>query len=55
MHIIDKHACIECGFCALVCPKEAIKKAKVGYEIKDSCVNCGLCAKKCPVNAIEKQ
>lgn len=56
MYRINKDECIECGFCASICPKGAIAKAKdFAYEIDTTCVSCGLCAKKCPVNAIKKE
>ncbi len=50
---IDRDECIECGFCAAICPKKAITvHSKYGYEIDDKCVSCGLCEKNCPVKAI---
>ncbi len=53
MHNIDKHECIECGFCASICPKKAIKPADdYAYEIGAACVDCSLCLKNCPVKAI---
>ncbi|MGM0442758.1 MAG: 4Fe-4S binding protein [Fibrobacterota bacterium] len=54
--IIDRDHCIECGFCANICPKQAISPHKdYGYTIsQDTCISCGLCVKKCPVAAIEK-
>lgn len=55
MYKIDIHHCIECGFCQSICPRNAINKLKIGYEINTKCIGCGLCAKRCPVEAIEKK
>lgn len=53
MHKIDIHECIDCGFCASICPKDAIsERADFAYEIDNNCINCTLCAKNCPVGAI---
>ncbi len=56
MHKIDIHECIDCGFCASICPKDAISERKdFAYEIDDHCINWTLCAKNCPVNTITRQ
>ena len=46
---IDK-ACVACGCCLKVCPKQALEiwkgiTAKVDLE---KCVGCGICAASCP-------
>jgi len=52
-HKIDVDECIECGFCAAICPKGAIsERSDFAYVIGHNCINCSLCLKKCPVQAI---
>ena len=53
---IDK-ACVACGCCLKVCPKQALEiwkgiTAKVDWE---KCVGCGKCAKECPASVISIQ
>lgn len=53
---IDK-ACVACGCCLKVCPKQALEiwkgiTAKVDLE---KCVGCGKCAKECPASVISIQ
>ena len=49
-------ACILCGTCYAVCPKQCIDTAKDPVVIDQSeCIQCGECVKVCPVQAIEKK
>ena len=53
---IDK-ACVACGCCLKVCPKQALEiwkgiTAKVDWE---KCVGCGKCANECPASVISIQ
>lgn len=53
---IDK-ACVACGCCLKVCPKQALEiwkgiTAKVDLE---KCMGCGKCAKECPASVISIQ
>ena len=49
-------ACILCGTCYAVCPKQCIDTAKDPVVINQSeCIQCGECVKVCPVQAIEKK
>ena len=52
--ILDKNACIKCGFCWLYCPDAAIKQIDDGYFEIDYyyCKGCGICASMCPKKAI---
>lgn len=53
--VFIKDKCIQCLFCAPVCPDCSIPVAdsKRGDFNYDFCKGCGICAKVCPVNAIE--
>lgn len=56
--IIDKEKCIQCGYCAQICPldvfrvieKEAFRDVVVEYP--DECWHCRACEKDCKVGAI---
>jgi nitroreductase/NAD-dependent dihydropyrimidine dehydrogenase PreA subunit len=50
---IDPDACIRCGLCISVCPKQtlALKDGKAVVAGTES-LNCGHCAAACPVDAI---
>ncbi|WP_312938897.1 4Fe-4S dicluster domain-containing protein [Oscillibacter sp.] len=48
-------ACVACGCCVAVCPKQAIRidrgvRARVDEQ---SCVGCGKCVKACPAGVID--
>ncbi len=47
--------CVACGYCASICPKNAIQivwgiAARVD---ENKCIGCGKCAKVCPAAVIE--
>lgn len=50
----DRDACVSCGACTGVCPREAIRIWRGCYAVVDErrCVGCGLCAGQCPVGCI---
>lgn len=52
--IVNTRACVACGCCMKVCPKNAIAIPKgIHAEIdKERCVGCGKCAKECPASII---
>ena len=59
--IFDAKTCIECGFCLLSCPKEAITlfQDMLIYEDnsrfvdQEKCVQCGVCVYFCPTGALK--
>ena len=52
--VINEDICIQCGLCAMECPKQIIIKEQGEYPIIqfDKCIGCGKCASVCPVKAI---
>ena len=48
-------ACVACGYCTRVCPKEAIQIAwGISARVeREKCVGCGKCAKVCPAAVID--
>lgn len=52
---VRRSACVSCGTCEAVCPKQAAAVINGCWAEVDSgvCVGCGLCAKACPANCIE--
>jgi len=58
--VVDNSKCIDCGFCEVVCPREAIKVApkinemsRIKYEVdQNKCIYCGVCQIFCPVDAL---
>ena len=59
--LFDNTKCIDCGFCQIVCPKEAIKEnpnnahqeGAFQYTIdQQKCIYCGICEIFCPVGAL---
>ncbi|MEE6206863.1 MAG: 4Fe-4S binding protein, partial [Alphaproteobacteria bacterium] len=52
--VINEDICIQCGLCAMECPKQIIIKKWGEYPIIqfDKCIGCGKCASVCPVKAI---
>lgn len=54
---VDKSACVACGACQKVCPREAISVVGGVCAAVDSgrCVGCGLCARECPASVIHME
>ena len=52
--VIDEKKCINCEFCVVFCPDNAVafKDGKRGDVNLDYCKGCGICAQICPVKAI---
>ena len=52
---VDESACVACGCCIKVCPKNAIEiwKGITARILSESCVGCGRCARECPASVIE--
>lgn len=52
--VVDENTCIQCGVCAMECPRHIIVKERGEYPIIrfDECIGCGKCATVCPVKAI---
>ena len=58
--VLDNARCIDCGFCEIVCPREAIKKipeinemSRLKYAVdQNKCIYCGICQIFCPVDAL---
>lgn len=55
--IVNSTACVACGCCVKVCPKQAIEivcgvTAQVNQE---KCIGCSKCAKECPASVIRMQ
>lgn len=51
---IEKNACVACGCCLKVCPRQALAIWKGSYAAVDEnlCVGCGKCEKECPASVI---
>ncbi len=59
--VFDNAKCIDCGFCQIVCPREAIKEnldqihveGALQYIVdQQKCIYCGICQILCPVDAL---
>ena len=53
--LVDESACVACGCCVKVCPKNAIEiwRGITARILSESCVGCGRCARECPASVIE--
>lgn len=51
---VDIAACVGCGCCIAVCPRQAVSVPSGVHAVVDEgkCVGCGLCAKECPASVI---
>ena len=47
----NTEACTNCGYCAKVCPTEAILTDEAPATVKDKCIVCAACIKYCPSKA----
>ena len=55
--VVDQPACVACGCCVKVCPRQAIAVLR-GIAAQDNaemCVGCGKCAGECPASVIAIQ
>ena len=52
--VVDPSACVACGCCAAVCPRDAlhIVSGVTARLDEDKCVGCGKCTKVCPADVI---
>ena len=52
---VIQSACVACGCCVKVCPRDAITIDRGSCAVVDraACVGCGKCAKECPASVIE--
>lgn len=52
--LLDKGACIGCGMCLTVCPREVflMEHGRATISELDACMECGACMSNCPVAAI---
>jgi ferredoxin len=51
--LLRSEACIGCGRCVEVCPRDAITVDETAHIDLDECVSCLCCAEICPQGAIE--
>jgi len=52
----DAERCISCGYCAFVCPYDALEFAAESTTVRvneEKCMGCGRCVSICPVFALE--
>lgn len=51
---VDRHRCVGCGQCTVVCPHRIFALTAGRLEVRDPdlCMECGACARNCPVQAI---
>lgn len=54
---LDRDACVACGCCLKVCPRQALSIYRGSYAVvdTDACVGCGRCEKECPASVIKIQ
>ncbi|RNL48135.1 ATP-binding protein [Paraeggerthella hongkongensis] len=52
--VVAEKACIACGACAHVCPREAVSvwRGTRAYVNATLCVGCGACEAECPASAV---
>lgn len=49
--VVVKKLCTQCGFCAEICPVEAIDVRNEMVSDAECCIKCCACVKECPQNA----
>lgn len=52
--IVNIQACVACGCCMKICPRNAITIPNGIHAVinRDLCVGCGKCVKECPASII---
>lgn len=52
--LVAQEACVACGCCLKVCPRQALSIFKGSYAVvnQEACVGCGRCEKECPACVI---
>ena len=55
--VVDQPACVACGCCVKVCPRQAIAVLRgIAAQVNaETCVGCGKCAGECPASVIAIQ
>ncbi len=55
--LVDVEACVACGTCVDVCPREAMSifRGSFAQVQEDRCVACGICARECPAAVISME
>ena len=51
---VNQSACVACGCCVKVCPRQAIEVVRgiMAQVRQEKCVGCGKCARECPASVI---
>lgn len=54
---VNQSACVACGCCVKVCPRQAIEVVRgiAARVLREKCVGCGKCAAECPASVISMQ
>lgn len=54
---LEQEACLGCGMCLTVCPREVfvMERGKARISEQDACMECGACMRNCPAGAVRVQ